>query len=377
MTINWKPGKTEALIAYRGKEALRQKTELYQSDSSCSFAVKLDNREDISINVVAQYKRLGTIIDGSRTLVPEAHQRAKPALNSFVPLAMPIFGSKSIAAVRRTSLAWALVMSRLTFNIHVWSSFTRKARTIIYAMYMKVWRRIIGDPRFGRTRWNDREMRVALQMPSLDCFVRRCRLKYFGRLASSDVVTLHATLQARGKHGECMPWVTLLVHDLRVLRKSVEGKLDALPDPAVGMAPYWELAMNYPNEWSELVDLYFTCDEDCERTAPSKRCAADPSESCFRCCICDSKWESWRQLCVHKWAKHGVTSDLRRFVGDTGTCPVCHNNFKSRARLLKHLSERRVRAKSRKASCQQLFMESKPLEVVEKVLATLKLETNS
>jgi hypothetical protein len=52
MTINWKPDKTEALVVYRGKKALSQKTKLCQADGSCSFPVKLSSGEDVSINVV-------------------------------------------------------------------------------------------------------------------------------------------------------------------------------------------------------------------------------------------------------------------------------------------------------------------------------------
>jgi hypothetical protein len=211
LTINWKPGKTEALIAYRGKRAIGQKDKLVQADGTQAFAAKTSDGKNVSINVVPQYKHLGTIIDVSRTLVPEAHQRVKSAMNSFVPLARPILGSTSVGAKRKTAMAWSLVMSRLTFNIHVWSQFNGRARGIVYAMYMRVWRRILGDPRYGKPRWNDKEVRCALQVPSLDCFVRRRRLKYFSRLASSDVPALHASLQARGKYGELMPWINLII----------------------------------------------------------------------------------------------------------------------------------------------------------------------
>ena len=107
-----------------------------------------------------------------------------------------------------------------------------------------------------------------------------------------------------------------------------------------------------------------------QRTKPTKRRVGD-IQCCFKCEVCDSTWESWRQLSAHKWSKHRLKNDIRRFIGDTGVCQICHVDFRSRARLLKHLSERRLRAKNRNATCQDLRFKSNPDEIAEDVINVL------
>ena len=152
-------------------------------------------------------------------------------MQAFAPLAKSVLGSKSISLKRRIRLGWTLVVTRLTFNLHTWSKFNGKARAIINIMYMRLWRRIIGDPKYKKPRLSDKQVREELGVPSLDCFVRKRRLKYLSRLARSQSDALHAILQGVGKHGENMPWVDLVISDLQTLRAHSNGKLSELVNP--------------------------------------------------------------------------------------------------------------------------------------------------
>eukprot|EP00973_Karenia_brevis_P094489 12422770-Karenia_brevis.AAC.1 len=102
---------------------------------------------------------------------------------AFVPLSRQVLGSKALGWNRRVNLAWSMVMSRLFFGVHVWFNFSGKPHATVNGMYMREWRRIVGDPRYQRTRWSDEEVRELLQVSSLDCSVRRWRLMYMSRLA--------------------------------------------------------------------------------------------------------------------------------------------------------------------------------------------------
>ena len=103
MSINWKPGKTEAMIVLRGKNARAEKLKLVQHngmrklvfDKKIRRMKRRRTAERIEVNVVDQYKHLGCIIDSSGNLVPEARNRARSAMNSFAPLAKYLLGSKS------------------------------------------------------------------------------------------------------------------------------------------------------------------------------------------------------------------------------------------------------------------------------------------
>ena len=129
----------------------------------------------------------------------------------------------------------------------------------------------------------------------------RCRL--CARLARTQFDALHAALQARGKLGDQLPWVSLIINDIAVLRDNVGGKLDELPQPQVSLQGYWRIAKEYPQAWKELVNTYHTVDDDSVHKPPVSNAGlcADASPMCE---ICGTTWASHRKLAAHKWAKH-------------------------------------------------------------------------
>ena len=137
--------------------------------------VKKQEPKNVKAHVVRSYKHLGSIIDESNNLVLEARHRETSALSVFVPL-VKVLSSLSLGIQRRVRPAWSLIMPKLFYNVHVWSRFQGKPRNISNAVYMRVWRRILGDPRHGRTTWSDSQVRSMLQVPSIDTHVRRRRL---------------------------------------------------------------------------------------------------------------------------------------------------------------------------------------------------------
>jgi hypothetical protein len=350
MTINWKPGKTEAMIVLRRKKAKAEKSKLANNEHKRTLTVTRKSKRlprktpreetEIGVNVVSSYKHLGCIVDASRNLVPEARNRERSAMNSFVPLATRVLGSKMLGVKRRIQLAWSLIMSRLFFGVHTWSTFGGRPRTILYGLYMRVWRRVIGDPRFQKTRWNDLEVRQLLEVPSLDCYARKRRLMYWSRLTRSSFDALHAVLQARNKFGKQLPWIRLLVGDLKVLKSSLPEKLSEMPNPDVDIDAYWQLAKNYPVEWRDLIKLYFTVHEDTTNTV-ERGCEprGETHGPSFECNLCGQLFGTFKGMSVHKWAKHKIKNDVRRFIGDVSACPVSSVDFRSRGRLVKHLAE--------------------------------------
>ena len=129
-------------------------------------------------------------------LVPAAHARVSGAMASFGQLSLAFFGTRSIDQGRRLRLGWSVVVSRLSYNVHVWSQFAYVSWRIMNTMYMRLWRRIYGQPRYCHVETSDQGIRAALGVPSLDCFICRRRLKYLSRLAGLDLPAFHALLQA-------------------------------------------------------------------------------------------------------------------------------------------------------------------------------------
>ena len=104
------------------------------------------------------------------------------------------------------------------FGVHNWSAWSGTARQVLNNTYMRLWRRIADDPRFGKTKLKDKEVREHLRVPSLDCYCRKRMLKYFSRIARSSMNSLEAVLQLKGPRNENLPWVNLIIDGISVLK---------------------------------------------------------------------------------------------------------------------------------------------------------------
>ena len=303
-------------------------------------------------------------------------------MKAFVPIASRIFGSRTIGIKRKCSLAWSLVLSRLLFNVHTWSSFKGRHRCIISCAYMKVWRRISGHLRKPGNRVPDLAVRTLLDVPSVDCVVRRHRLSYFSRLATETLPALNALLQFVSPKGQRLPWVDLILNDLVMLKLCSGRRLEAMPDPRVDLSKWWSLAGSFPLEWKELVSSYHSVYDDDQfwssisvPSAPETLvCPAVPATTgantaahaspAYACQLCSGKaFMTSKALAQHARIKHKMRTPVDQFVPATATCMVCGTIFASRLLLVSHLSDNRVRSKVRGQPCGQVFLSRNPQPV--------------
>ena len=244
---------------------------------------------------------------------------------------------------------------------------------------MRVWRRIVGKPRYKRVSMSDVDVRSRLCIPSLDCLMRKKRLKYLARLAVSDVWPLRASLQLRGPNGELPPWVKLICEDLQVLFAAVPSVFADLPTPDVDPAPLWELLTNYRKEWQLIVEKYHTIYDDPIRCSDRSRVGdgcwgtgVPAAVTAFNCTVCWKDFPSQKSLDQHARNQHGERRGVDEHVGDWRQCPVCMTTFAARAGLIAHLSEKRCRSKLRPFCCGQVFADSNPPRVPDAELAKLQ-----
>ena len=96
----------------------------------------------IKLFVPESYKHLGSHVTIDANLVPEAVHRVGAANGAYAPIAFNILGNATLSLKYQLELAWSLVMSTLLYNVHVWSRFDGRARSMLNTMYNKVWRRV-------------------------------------------------------------------------------------------------------------------------------------------------------------------------------------------------------------------------------------------
>ena len=347
LDINWNPGKTEAFVRYRGRGATKRLELKRRPDGSLGVLVP---GTTLSVNIVDKYKHLGGCVCSDANVQPEAVARARSATSAYVPIVMKVFGSSGLDVALKLVFLWALVMSRLLFNVHIIVPTPRFIKTVNF-VYMRVLRRTAGCMRFKRCE-SDLEVRRRLKVPSMECLLARARLRYVRRIVLRKPRTLTALLAVRYK-GKPLPWVALLLEDLRAVRSAI-ASCSMMPDPECDSGP-WISLMHSGAKWSQMLGCFMYCEASIGAaqtlrssvgnvpTAASEisGTGAVVSHGGYSCDTCNGIFTNAKALLAHQRAKHQQRVEQRFFSNLDGVCQVCGTVFHTHARLLRHLTDRR------------------------------------
>jgi hypothetical protein len=343
LTINWKPGKTEAMLRYRHKNSSKALDN--RRVPSGKISIKLPpSCGDNQLNVVDKYKHLGGMITVTGNMTPEMEHRASSALQAFTPLATRIFGSVHVPTHLKMSFVQSLIYCRLFFNAHVWET-TPKMIAKLGTVQSRVLRRVCGEMRYSATSssLSDRDVRGSLHELSVDCLIQRARLKYILRVHVSKCRPLLALLRSR-PGGRPLPWVQQLMQDFCSLYKFVPETRTVLPEPlSSGAAGAWYHFMTTNcHGWCGLVDkLRYT--DSCTDVAKVSM-ILEMAVHIFACADCNATFASNKALLCHCRQKHNYRDPVRLFLTSDGVCPVCKATFHTRLRAIAHVNDRRNKA---------------------------------
>ena len=335
LEINWKPGKTECLLGYRGRRS-SARLDARRIGAHGSLAVRVPGEAGMVVSVVDSYKHLGVIVQANGGDLLDGQARFKSAMGAYTPLAMRIFASRVISPAIKFILMWSLVMSRLLFNAHVRTPTARLIK-LLNGVYMRPIRRIVDVVRHGHS-VSDLEARTMARAPSIDCVLVRARLRYFARLMTHRHPSVLAVVFAA--HGDQRsPWLRLVIDDMKLLRARV-SLCSRLPDPSLDSAPWIKMMRDDPAGWSNAIGcMHFSqsvCDARVDRPAHVEALVL----AC-KCDRCEAAFPTQRALMSHMRAKHKVRARQRFYAGADAVCVACGTAFHTRLRLLAHLCDRR------------------------------------
>ena len=86
--INWEPGKTEAMLLFRGKNATAFQDRVLKADSYSYVNVP---RTDQRLHIVDHYKHLGSKVQANGSNYFEVRRSASSAMEAFSPLCYKVF----------------------------------------------------------------------------------------------------------------------------------------------------------------------------------------------------------------------------------------------------------------------------------------------
>ena len=101
LSVNMDKGKTEVMLALRGKNATAEREKLRGAD------------------VVSEYKHLGTWVSSRLKCMRDAKLKEDQAMASYSPLAVKVFGNRRIRTRLKIALMRSLVLSRSCLNLHI------------------------------------------------------------------------------------------------------------------------------------------------------------------------------------------------------------------------------------------------------------------
>ena len=148
---------------------------------------------------MSSYKHLGSVLDPSGSGAPDVPNRVQAAGAAYSPIARKVFGCNAISRAARLHLYFSLVISRLSYNVHVWSVIKQAMYTSLNATYMRGLRRIADCCRFDSRdgQLSDAAVRESLGVPSLQCLLLRKRLLLAANIARHGPLHLGALLGLR------------------------------------------------------------------------------------------------------------------------------------------------------------------------------------
>ena len=331
LDINWKRGKSECFVKYRGKHATTHYAN-NRVDGAIVYNVPAvpGLSSETTLHAVDCYTHLGFVSAMSGKLALDARHKERNAMGAYAPLAINIFGNRDLDIGLRDSLGTSLVLSRLLFNIQVVALDSQYVR-VLGSVYMRLQRRLYGEVRFAAGAKSDLEVRSKHSVPSIDCVLMRRRLLYLRRILAHKPRTLEALLHLQPR-GSRLRWVQLVSSDLAWVRTRILTHL-----PAADLAiSEWVDAISHVS-WRQVVQAVFFVDSINDATCHASACTAE-----FSCDVCQGKprFATARALKSHMRAKHGHRNRIRLFIF-SGTCPVCATEFVDRLRCIAHLSDLR------------------------------------
>jgi hypothetical protein len=123
--VNLKPGKTECLLMFRGKEAAAARHQVLNvQGAKLPFNSIVHGKQ--MLNVVLEYVYLGSTVDYKGSMTREMRKRASMAMAGVRPLKSTIFASKQVPKRTKVLVGQAFAMTSALFAAATWPMLNKR-----------------------------------------------------------------------------------------------------------------------------------------------------------------------------------------------------------------------------------------------------------
>ena len=349
MTPNLAAGKTELLLALRGRGSRKWRRHFFGPQNGQQFFA-LGEHTSFKIHVVGAYKHLGGIIHHSGSQSKEAQQRLAVAHQALSRHRKLLLHNPKIAFSKRKEMFESLVLSTLTFGMESWHLPDQRSKLLLHHGIMKLYKRFLRLPHDAPV--TDDQVLARAELPSPTELLRRARLRYLSTLYQCEEVV------EWGLFFHDLPWRELVRDDLHWMWKQLWNS-SSLQDPERHF-PAWEYLLRYHGGyWKRLVARAFrhAIQQQKNRTwiadfhqrvfqnlqDHGHLSVAEPTyqvpfekEEHYGCMQCKLRCINRAGEGAHFFKVHGVINP-NRYLFDTSQCPACLKEYHTVARVQIHL----------------------------------------
>ena len=185
LTLNFAPGKSEAMMVLRGKD-----TPLAREQAEAGLKIG----PDCTLSVVWQCPHVGTLCADTGTHMPDIRKHCKSTTQAYIELAGTFYARSAILCDDRVRGAGSMVFSRLLGNGHVWDPWPHGAlqalSTVLEHGSMQSLEVLARNWRGTPAALSDDALREAMQVDSVPALLRKKSTSLFcevGARWSSEV----------------------------------------------------------------------------------------------------------------------------------------------------------------------------------------------
>ena len=348
MQVNFKAGKSEAVIQLRGPGAKTLRQELYRHEQP-GFVF---GPQQTFVRIVPKYTHLGTIFTATGDMKPEIRRRLLLANQNVTKYSKGIFGRRNLSLGKKITLFKSLVASGLWYNTATWPPLKTSEADLLDKGVFRLYRRILilhyGPDMLQTSR---AEVFRRCTLPTAENSHRVERLRHLRQLITTGEGEMWALLEQE------RDWLALVRADLEWLE---DQRRHPLPlDPELEKWEAWRKFLlhdgqRWPRvlakasdhavmqhtkmgEWEawhwQVVEKLCPVDILLHVEAPSD---LDGRETLHVCFACSRGFPSKAAWAVHAFNRHSRCTRAR-WTAEGTTCPVCMRAYHEHTRLLHHL----------------------------------------
>ena len=350
LLLNMQKGKTAAVLAFRGPQAVEHRTQ-YLLSGNPGLQIDIDAERSVWLHFCSSYKHLGSLFTPGGEIQCEVQSRLGQAKLAWGSLKKFLFGNRWISIKTRLQLFESLIVSRLCYGLSSWGHIMPKNFQSVEAFIQRSQRYICGVGHQDGVTTD--ELISKYKFPNLQQRLAVARISYAVKLWAHGPPTLQNLLWTEAEMTNTA-WWHYLQEDMRWCRGVVGTMFPTATLEMQDLAASWRA---HPTLWKRILKKAMKIGIMQETIAADVRMwhykiikalvdngaqvaghQEGQHETQFPCPDCPRVFSTVQGLTSHRRFAHDYEAPEAKWARGTTTCRVCLRYFWTTARLQQHLS---------------------------------------